>query len=122
MQWDTGGGTPFRSNAGGPQVICAGAGQPNGWDNRPVLRLVTAINKGLMCPFDKAVDLETQNPLSWYYSCQQMWFGWRYAGQQGMFKVGDRFTDVSPVDKKQREFSVLVSDWVSQDAASLTTP
>jgi prepilin-type N-terminal cleavage/methylation domain-containing protein len=86
------------------------------FDDRPLLRTFIDINRMMGCPFDKPVNLETGDPDSWLYASRQFWFGWQYRGQKGMFKLGDRFGSVSPVDNVQREFAVLVSDWISQDS------
>jgi len=109
-----------------PQLIARGLPGPGEFDERPVLRKVTDLNKTLNCPLLKPVDLETPDVTSWIYSSQQLWFGWQFSPgnvkQKGMFKVGDRFSAASPVDGTVREFSVLVSDWVSQDPNVVSPP
>ncbi len=65
------------------------------WDRRPVLARFLPINKTLVDPLCKKVNLETTAAEPWTYSSYLLWFGFGYkvAGmpaQPGMLKLGDR--------------------------------
>jgi prepilin-type N-terminal cleavage/methylation domain-containing protein len=67
--------------------------------------------KMLVDPLCEEVDLD--DPGSWIYSSYALWFGWRYQGQEGMTKMGNRLTwvdasKVTPITYKM--------DWLITDA------
>src|ERR1041385_4824762 len=53
------------------------------------------------------VDATTQQVINASYD---VYFGWQWVGQQGMFKVGDRFTCVDPRTKITYSYDALVDD------------
>lgn len=62
------------------------------FDDRPILRQFLSINKTLMCPLAKAVDLENSQDGTFIASNFGMSFGFQYAQEKGMFRLGDRLT------------------------------
>jgi len=93
------------------------------WDDRPTLAAFLDINKHLKDPLSpgeidrKDADLETE-----VYSDFALWFGWGYAGQKGMFRLGDRFHFKDPSTGRTEAFNALVSDhdrpWTPGDTLS----
>ena len=85
-------------------------------DERPTLRPYTSIDTTL-CALSGGIDADRPPGFNdaWVYGNYNRWYGWRYAGQPGMFKVGDKLTYLGPYDAAHMEsglkqFSVLVTD------------
>ena len=92
------------------------------FDDRPILRGYMNINGLLNEPLAKRVDLESpqyrdpsRGPNVW--AGYELWFGWRYAGEKGMTRLGDRF------ESKSESFSVLAGDQdlVAANVSSVTS-
>lgn len=73
--------------------------------------------KMLVDPFCAPVDLgpEHNDPDTFVYSSNALWFGWRFSPSSGVWlpgmrRVGDRLTWVEPATGESFEFDVLVSD------------
>ena len=77
------------------------------FDDRFTLRGYIALNGHLVCPLNKAIDIESS--VGNIYSNYQLWFGFRFYSpastpREGMLRLGDRLTwDV-------RRFDILASD------------
>jgi prepilin-type N-terminal cleavage/methylation domain-containing protein len=92
--------------------------EPDGYDDRPVLRGYMSINKHLVCPLTRPLDLA--NSVANTEACYQLWFGFRFRGQNnvelpGMLKMGDRLVwqttnFASPGGMEVLKFNLLASD------------
>lgn len=90
-----------------------------GWDLRPLLRPYIDLDGQLQCPMTQKMDFETPQEdtfVLWGISADySLWFGWKWTTayktqEQGMYKVGDRFTWSGNAEGVSR-FDLLASDW-----------
>ena len=97
----------------------------NNFDDRLVIRDYIAINALLNDPLSKAVNKENYQKdaatrPSWTFSAYDLWFGWKYSGLRGMFRVGDRFewVEASSTGTVSYRFDLLACDvdWQTPDA------
>jgi len=92
-------------------------------DVRPLIRDYLSVNGSLNCSLaPRQVDLDTRkldaaNRLTLVFSSYELWFGWQYGGggpEEGMFKMGDRFTYTVTGDNStapfRHTFRLLASD------------
>lgn len=90
-----------------------GNGIPGAYsDERPVLRGYIAVNKMLIDPLTRAIELEDTAPGSDVFQAYMTWYGWRYLDPDnypqplgGMHKLGQQF------EWNGRRFSVLAGDY-----------
>ena len=76
----------------------------DGFDDRVPLNGYISLNSVLNDPLNQAVDYVNTRSGSFVYTPYALWFGWRFAGEKGMFKLGDRFT------WRGSSFSLLLGD------------
>jgi prepilin-type N-terminal cleavage/methylation domain-containing protein len=79
-------------------------------DRRPLKGYVDL--KLLVDALCKPVDLNHRS--SWIYSSNTLWFGWRYKGQEGMTKVGNRLTWLG--QDSQGSLQTFKMNWLITDA------
>jgi len=93
--------------------VLAGGGT-GGADYRPALRNFLSINASLNDPLSRKVDLETVidpvNEAVW--ASYTIWFGHGYPRDQGLFRVGQRWTYTDAAGNKET-YSVMVSDYLN---------
>jgi len=83
-----------------------GGAPPNGLDDRPMLRTLVNVNATLNCPAAPAkVDLDGSDADTNIIGSYGLWFGFKYAGQPGMMRLGQRWK--RGVD----EYNTLAGDW-----------
>ena len=86
-----------------------------GRDDRVIFRGYIVANKSLNCPLNKKLDYDGSQPGTLCYSDYAMWMGWQYGGgEQGMFKLGDRFTWRDPADGRLQSSNVLASSFAQR--------
>jgi prepilin-type N-terminal cleavage/methylation domain-containing protein len=85
-------------------------------DDRPVIYRAI-LPKLLLDPFQKDLEIVNNPPATAVYVNYSLWFGWRYEArnrEQGMYRIGDRFTwtdtDTDPSRPVQRSFNLLICD------------
>lgn len=81
------------------------------YDDRPPLRPYLSINKLLNCPLSRAVTLDGPgiNPESSAYTPYAMWWGYGYAGEKTMVRLGDATTFLG--DRS----TLVAADWDAHD-------
>ena len=85
-------------------------------DDRPALRPYMPINKMVACPLVQEVDFDHAEqyanvfPAVLLYTSFTYWYGFRYTGQKGMFRMGDRLGWREGAAGPSTSFSVLASD------------
>jgi len=91
------------------------------YDDRPALRPYMSLNKMMACPFVKEVEFDQSErpgnavPGVLNYTSYAYWYGFKYSGLRGMYKVGDKLQwqerpGASAPAGPLHNLSVLVSD------------
>jgi prepilin-type N-terminal cleavage/methylation domain-containing protein len=86
------------------------------YDDRPRLRTFLGINASLNDPMTKKADFENLDADTAAFVSYNLWFGYRYLGQKGMYRIGDRLTwqdtqNWGPNDfKGVWQFDLLIGD------------
>ncbi len=96
----------------------AAADQPGsivwgGNDDRPLLRPFLGGLKVLVDPMTGKINLDTTQS-TYIRTTYMLWFGWRYTGNPGMRRIGDRFAwsyTASGGTTVTEKFDLLASDW-----------
>jgi prepilin-type N-terminal cleavage/methylation domain-containing protein len=95
-------------------TLAAPPGPWTAYDDRPTLAGYFQLNRMLNDPLAAAVDLEQTHPLSHVFANVSMWFGFKYWGEKGMLRMGDRleytFFPNDPQRRRIERFDILVSD------------
>ena len=90
---------PYRYTNGKPNDIMQG-----GIDDRPVIDDYVDLHQLINCPMLEPVDWVNTNPTSSMESAYNLFFGYGYAGETRMSKIGTRWTWAG------RSYDLLVSD------------
>ncbi len=72
------------------------ADAPQGDDDRPSIKPYIPLNKLLNCPLNGQIELEDTRPRVTVCGSYNMFPGWQYRGERGMFRLGDRWTWTEP--------------------------
>jgi prepilin-type N-terminal cleavage/methylation domain-containing protein len=80
-------------------------------DLRPVLR-GWIDPKLLTCPLNGGIglDIDENDDDTQVFANYDLWFGWRYDNQPGMYRLGDRFGAYDSTTDRTYQFPVLISD------------
>ncbi len=91
------------------------------WDYRPALRSVLSVNASLNDRFaPRRMDLDQSKATS-VSSSYLLWFGYQYVGEQGMKRLGDRWTYAINGTTQRSTFSVLATDTLANNLATAVT-
>jgi prepilin-type N-terminal cleavage/methylation domain-containing protein len=91
-------------------------GQNPRHDDRPALRPYMAIDKLVACPFVKEIDFDRAEqpgnlvPGVLNYISYAYWYGFKYVGRRGMYRLGDKLEWHDGTTGKSHLLNVLVSD------------
>ena len=86
------------------------------YDDRILLRTFLSINASLNDPMTGELDFDNLDADTYACASYNLWFGYRYKGHQGMYRIGDRMTwqdtkNWSPNDYKGVwRFDLLIGD------------
>jgi prepilin-type N-terminal cleavage/methylation domain-containing protein len=86
------GDTFLATSAWHPHKVWNGGGGAAAPDDRRLLRNYMGINAALNDPLSRKADLDGARAGSHTYASYYLWFGFKFAGNKGLDKVGDKLT------------------------------